>query len=204
VKFQLWEIGVAAGAMLLAVLLFAAGGVVQGAAFVLFAAVWAVARADVIADVRSAGRAARFQARLGIARFVVLLIIYFAAVVALFIVAFSDEKATTLGQIAAFALCGFTVLLFRELRRTDDDTVNWLKGSKAEEKVGGELDQLRREGWVVIHGLTTDWGGDVDHILCGPQGAYAVETKSGRFRKADLRQATYNAVWVKRKLGVPW
>jgi hypothetical protein len=204
VKFQIWEIGVAVGALLLAGLLFAAGGVVQGVAFVLFAAVWVIARVDVIADVTSAGRAARFRARLGIARFVVLVIVYFAATAGLFVVAFSDEKSTTVGQIAAFALCGLTALLFLELRRTDDDTINWLKGSKAEENVGGELDKLREEGWMVIHGLPNDWGGDVDHIVCGPRGAYSIETKSGRFRRPDRHQATRNAVWVKKKLGVPW
>ena len=37
--------------------------------------------------------------------------------------------------------------------------------------------RMRRDGWQVVHGLPFDRHGDVDHVLVGPGGVYAVETK---------------------------
>ena len=68
--------------------------------------------------------------------------------------------------------------------------------------LGDELDALRKHGWLVIHNLTKDRGGDVDHIVCGPRGAYAIETKSGHFAGRSAGQAEANARFVKHKLGV--
>jgi hypothetical protein len=97
-----------------------------------------------------------------------------------------------------------TFLLIRELKTAGDDALNWLIGSRAERHVGAQLEALRAKGWLVIHGHKRDARRDVDHIVCGPTGAYAIETKSGRFRKRDIHQATGNAAWLKDVLGVRW
>jgi hypothetical protein len=79
-----------------------------------------------------------------------------------------------------------------------------LVGARAERRVGAELAKLDASSWLVIHGLPHDWGGDIDHIACGPTGIYIIETKSYRFRRVDLVQAARNAAWLKQRLGVRW
>jgi hypothetical protein len=108
------------------------------------------------------------------------------------------------GRVAVWALAGFAWLVYREMDRRGDEAINWLIGSRAEEEVGRKLDALRAEGWEVIHNLKKDFGGNVDHFIRGERGAYAIETKSGRFRRRDLPQALGNAAWVKEKFGERW
>jgi hypothetical protein len=69
------------------------------------------------------------------------------------------------------------------------------RGARAEEHVGGLLEQLPREQWRVIHDASLGHG-NVDHILIGPTGVYTVETKSHpgpvrvvRVHGATIRQA---------------
>jgi hypothetical protein len=55
----------------------------------------------------------------------------------------------------------------------------WGDGARGEIQVGRELERLYREGFYVFH----DWDsgqGNVDHFVVGPQGIFAVETKSWR------------------------
>ena len=49
-----------------------------------------------------------------------------------------------------------------------------------------------------------DRGGDIDHIVLGPTGAFAIETESYRFMRRDAGQARGNAWWLKTKLEIPW
>jgi hypothetical protein len=79
----------------------------------------------------------------------------------------------------------------------------WDRGAKGEEEVGGLLDELAREhaesGWRVVHDASFGRG-NVDHILIGSAGVFAVETKSqpgqvrvGRMHGSMLRQADAEA-----------
>jgi hypothetical protein len=49
-----------------------------------------------------------------------------------------------------------------------------------------------------------DGGGNVDHFVSGPTGAFAIETKRGANRAAARNQAISNAVWAKDKFGSRW
>jgi hypothetical protein len=106
------------------------------------------------------------------------------------------------GSIAIFALCGMEILLLMEIQRRGNSALNWLIGGQAEKRVGAELEPLRDEGWLVIHRLVKDLGGDVDHVVCGPHGAYAIETKSGRFAWRQVGQAQGGANFAQYKLGL--
>jgi Nuclease-related domain len=53
----------------------------------------------------------------------------------------------------------------------------WLQGAEGEELVGGILSGLEAEGWYVTHDVSLGRG-NVDHVLVGPGGIFAVETKS--------------------------
>ncbi len=53
----------------------------------------------------------------------------------------------------------------------------WRVGAAGERKVGRKLDRLGRRGWHVLHGVELGRGGDIDHLLIGRLGVFAVNTK---------------------------
>jgi len=80
----------------------------------------------------------------------------------------------------------------------------WSRGAVSEEKVGALLDAV--EGWHVLHDV--DLGrGNVDHLVVGPGGIFAIETKSwrgyfdpDRFDWGWWRQAYRQATTVERMI----
>lgn len=68
------------------------------------------------------------------------------------------------------------ILLFID-KKTDRINATWGEGARGEFRVGEELDKLHKDGFHVFH----DWysgRGNVDHFVVGPQGVFAIETKS--------------------------
>lgn len=51
------------------------------------------------------------------------------------------------------------------------------RGAAGEEQVGALLEDLREEGWRVIHDASFGHG-NIDHIALGPGGLFTIETKS--------------------------
>lgn len=51
------------------------------------------------------------------------------------------------------------------------------RGAKGEEYVGAILEELRSDGWLVIHDAELEQS-NVDHIVLGPAGLFTIETKS--------------------------
>ncbi len=74
------------------------------------------------------------------------------------------------------------------------------RGARGEEQVGGIVDQMRAQGWRVIHDATLG-SGNVDHILIGPAGIFTVETKShpGPVRVRRVHGATLNQALAQRR-----
>jgi hypothetical protein len=110
----------------------------------------------------------------------------------------------TSGTVAVWAMAGLAVYLVRDILRLGEGANRWLLGSDMEREVARLLDPLREEGWIVTHDIKKDRGGNVDHFVSGPNGAYAIETKRGSARAADRNQAIWNAVWAKEKFGLRW
>ena len=54
----------------------------------------------------------------------------------------------------------------------------WLAGGRAEERVGEELEGLRAHGFYVFHDVALPGVGNVDHVVLGEKGFFAIETKS--------------------------
>lgn len=54
----------------------------------------------------------------------------------------------------------------------------WIAGGRAEERVGEELEGLRAHGFYVFHDVALPGVGNVDHVVLGEGGFFAVETKS--------------------------
>lgn len=107
---------------------------------------------------------------------------------------------------------GFVFWRNREVR-------NWLRnhifGLIGELRVARRLERLGPE-YRVLHDRQRDHAGNVDHVVIGPAGAFAIETKAwrGRFSLGErgrlmvngqpateiVRQATHEAMWVKAQL----
>ena len=78
-----------------------------------------------------------------------------------------------------------------ELRRYRD-------GARGETFTASTIRRLYRDGWRAVDHIELDGFGDVDHVIAGPGGAFAVETKwtnepwqiiSGRFTNSHARDA---------------
>jgi hypothetical protein len=108
------------------------------------------------------------------------------------------------GLVACYACAALAAFLIRDVYRYGKETIDYLFGGDEEEAVAKQLDPLREQAWVVIHDLVRDDGGNIDHFVRGPTGAYTVETKSGRHRVADRGQAISNAIWAKKRFGERW
>ena len=69
-------------------------------------------------------------------------------------------------------------------------------GRDGERLVGQSLEELRAKGYVVIHDLPGD-GFNVDHVLVGPGGVYAVETKTRMKPIGHDAQVVYDGETIK-------
>ncbi len=105
------------------------------------------------------------------------------------------------GKVAFWLLIGFGFFLVRETRRIGDRANDWWWGAEMEREVARRLEPLRDEGWMVAHDIPREGGGNVDHFVSGPSGAFAIETKRGRNRAASRNQAVSGAVWAREKFG---
>jgi hypothetical protein len=202
-RLPLREFTIAVLAVLVA-LLYLVGGSYYGAATVFGFTIFLVAiriRLEDHPETRGGERAIR-RYRVEMTQVAGLAILLLATLATMIVAALQSWQKDTRGSVAIFALLGMEVLLLLDAQRRADSALKWLRGGRAETRVGDELDALRNHGWLVIHNLTKDRGGDVDHIVCGPRGAYAVETKSGHFAGRSAGQAEANARFVKHKLGV--
>jgi hypothetical protein len=86
--------------------------------------------------------------------------------------------------VAAIAYIAFR--LVRVIKRLRDLGL----GFEAESAVGQELNWLMRDGFAVFHDVPGDKGFNVDHVVVGRQGVFAVETK-GRGKPVRKNGAEY-------------
>jgi len=82
--------------------------------------------------------------------------------------------------LLALATIGVTVAADRYYGPRAD---RWRRGADGEREVGGVLAGLEDDGWLTLHGLSLGRG-DVDHVVIGPGGVFAIETKSRRGKLA--------------------
>ena len=95
----------------------------------------------------------------------------------------------------------------RHLRVTVQTRWSYQLGFDGERVVGEELNQLMLDGYRVFHDLPCD-GFNIDHVVVGPSGVYAVETKAkrkqtdGQGRKMEWR-VTYDGTTLHFPLSGP-
>lgn len=83
-----------------------------------------------------------------------------------------------------------------------DKHVRLRGGTNAEEAVGDTLNQLRSEGWIVMHDIARPGQANVDHLVSGPRGVYLIETKARRYEDSDLSRVKAQAKWLRAQIGV--
>ncbi len=75
-------------------------------------------------------------------------------------------------------------------------------GYEGEIAVGQELNQMMRQGYYVYHDLIADKF-NIDHIVVGPAGVFAVETKARSKPTSDDRKADANVVYDGKSIRFP-
>ncbi len=110
---------------------------------------------------------------------------------ALYLPLMQTGKTSNLSDLI-ICICIFGVLLWVGIKvyRLMTEKTNCRLGLDAEMAVGQELNQLMADGYRVYHDFPAE-DFNIDHILVGPTGVFAVETK-GR-TKADKRKGKVDA-----------
>jgi hypothetical protein len=75
---------------------------------------------------------------------------------------------------------------------------NYVTGLKSERRTRAELERLT--GRCLVRNDVRLWSGNIDHVVCGPFGAFAIETKTNRYRFTDLAIARGRAKWLSTRL----
>lgn len=93
---------------------------------------------------------------------------------------YENEKVrwTFWGKIARFF--GIGVVSRYADKRVEKAERTWGEGARAEVVVGDKLEHLRERGFELFHDLRVQGIGNIDHVAIGPQGIFAIETKSHR------------------------
>ena len=65
-------------------------------------------------------------------------------------------------------------------RKIETVEKTWGTGGRAEVAVGRELERLKKRGFVMLNDLRVRGVGNIDYVAMGPQGIFAIETKSHR------------------------
>jgi len=77
---------------------------------------------------------------------------------------------------------GGSVAVLYSFHRPDIRSVlNWWKGARGEELVGECLSMMEPEGYRAVHDIDARFG-NIDHVVAGPTGVFALETKAWRGR----------------------
>jgi hypothetical protein len=97
-----------------------------------------------------------------------------------------------------------TIALRPAAERYLDDQLHWAHGGAAERAVGETLDELRRDGWYLLHDVEALGGGNVDHIAAGPGGVFLIETKLRSYRNEQLGKVKRQAKLLHDELGGCW
>ncbi len=79
--------------------------------------------------------------------------------------------------------------------------LRWLRGARAERSVGDTLEELRDEGWTIVHNVIGAAPPDVDHVAAGRAGVFLIETKERRYEEFHLARVKRQAVRLHHELG---
>jgi hypothetical protein len=95
--------------------------------------------------------------------------------------------------LPAFVLMSFSVAIWygRRVMKLLRELWDYSLGFTGERVVGEELNQLMLDGYRVFHDVPFE-GFDIDHVVVGPPGVYAIETKARRKPKGERGKKEYH------------
>ncbi len=101
-----------------------------------------------------------------------------------------EERAKVRARSRSWALADRLIL------RDEGWAGPWIRGLKGERLMAKTLRKKRvvRQGWRILHSVPLPGGGDIDHLLIGPNGVVAINTKY--HRKARM-SVTPRAIYVR-------
>jgi Nuclease-related domain len=103
-----------------------------------------------------------------------------------------------------FALCGVAaVACALRLKRMKQERRNLWLAFHGERVVGEELNGLSNHGYYVFHDLPLTENWNIDHIVVGPSGVYAVETKVQRIPEQKAGPISNELVYDGKGLQFP-
>jgi hypothetical protein len=73
---------------------------------------------------------------------------------------------------------------------------------EAEEAVRMELDELRLDGWTIMHDVSQPQEGAIDHILAGPAGLFLLATRRNAYTDRNVVKVRRQAARLHDELGV--
>lgn len=111
----------------------------------------------------------------------------------------SLKMAAFLFFIAAFTTGWFIVKTIR----TQHELHLYRIGYAGEAAVGSALNQLMLQGYQVFHDIQGDKKFNIDHLLVGPSGVFAVETKTKTKKKKINGKQAFKAVYDGKSLYFP-
>lgn len=126
----------------------------------------------------------------------VLLFAFLAVNAAALIAVLTGWLETLPGFVALLTLTALGLLLGRDALAQAEVAGRHRRGQRAEHRVRKALDEMQRDGWLVTHDVLKDRGGNIDHVVSGPNAVFAIETKANAYRLEDLVQARRNAAWL--------
>ena len=119
------------------------------------------------------------------------------------LVANAPQMRNTVGVIVAFLIvAGITFWRGPKLVRLYSRLRDFNLGYLGERVVGEELNQLMLDGFRVFHDVPFD-GFNIDHVIVGKQGVFAVETKTRRKPRDDDGTKRYSVTYDGRSLRWP-
>ena len=77
-------------------------------------------------------------------------------------------------------------------------------GLRGEQAVGEKLQELAAEGFRSFHDLPAGKNWNIDHVVVGPPGVFAIETKTRSKRKAPPGRKDQEVVYDGKVLRFPW
>jgi hypothetical protein len=118
-------------------------------------------------------------------------------------VALTTNGFAAFGAALSLGAAWLAVVYRDEIFRRGDRAGNYVIGLRSERVVQDELSPLESRHFV-RHDLSLPFGGNIDHVVCGPRGAFAIETKTRRYWKTDLPLARRRAKWLSSRLDNHW
>jgi hypothetical protein len=118
-------------------------------------------------------------------------------------VGLSKSGYVALGATVSLGAAWIALVYRKEIFRRGDRAGDYVVGLSSERHVQNELAPLESRCFV-RHDVPLRAGGNIDHVVCGPTGAFAIETKTTAYRRTDLAIARRRAKWLSTKLDNHW